>query len=68
MKFYIFDLLKCSSMDFFQTNEFINFFITLRRAEVIIWENFVLAKQDPGITKEGSHLAGMKLFTCNPRV
>ena len=32
----------------------INFFIPLRRANEITWENFVPAKQDLGSTKEGS--------------
>ena len=50
-------------MDIF--NVLINFFIPLRRAEAVTWENFVPAKRNPGSTKEGSRLAGMKLFTCN---
>ena len=40
----------------------INFFIPVRQAEAITRENFVSAKWDPGSTKEGSRLAGMKLF------
>ena len=31
-------------------------------------ENFVSAKRDPGSTKEGSRLAGMKPFTCNRKM
>ena len=46
----------------------INFFIPSRQAAVIKWENFVLAKQDPGCTKEGFHLAWMKRFACNHRM
>ena len=53
---------------FFQTDVLINFFIPPRRAEAITWKNFVPAKRDPGSTKEGSRLAGMKLFTCNRRM
>ena len=53
--------------EYFQTDVLINFFIPLRRAEVT-WENFASAKRDPGSTKEGSRLAGMKLFTCNRRM
>ena len=40
--------------EFFQTDVLINFFILLRLAEAITWENFVPTKRDPGITKEGS--------------
>ena len=46
----------------------INFFILPRRAEAITWENFVPVRQDPGCTKEGSRLAGMKRLTCNRRM
>ena len=53
---------------YFQTGVLINFFIPLRRAEAITWENFVPAKRDPGSTKEGSRIAGMKIFTCNRRM
>ena len=53
---------------YFETDVLINFFIPLRRAEAIAWKNFVPAKRDPGSTKEGSRLAGMKLFTCNCRM
>ena len=49
---------------YFQTD----FFIPLRRAEAITWKNFVPGKRDPGSTKEGSRLAGMKPFTCNRRM
>ena len=45
----------------------ISFFIPPRQDEAITWENFVPAKRDPGSTKEGSRLAGMKRFTCNHR-
>ena len=45
-----------------------HFFIPLRQAESIIWESSIPAKRDPGITKEGSRLAGMKLFTYNRRI
>ena len=45
----------------------INFFIPVRRAETITWENFFPAKRDAGSTKDGSGLAGMKLFTSNHR-
>ena len=38
---------------FFQTDGLSNFYITLRRAEAITWENFVPSKWDPGTTKEG---------------
>ena len=57
-------------MDFFK-NVLFNFFIPLRRAETITWRNFVPAKRDPGSRdpgKEGSRLAGLKLFTCNRRI
>ena len=50
---------------FFQTDVLINFFISLRWAEAITWENFVPTKRDPGSTIEESHLSGMILFTCN---
>ena len=53
---------------FFQTGVLINFFTPFRSAEAITWENFVPAKWDPGSTKEGSRLAGMKPFTCNRKV
>ena len=53
---------------YFQTDVLINFFIPLRRAEAIIWENFVPAKRDRGSTIEGSRLAGIKLFTSNRRM
>ena len=53
---------------YFQTDMLINFFIPLRRAEAITWENFVPGKRDPGSTKEGSRLAGMKFFACNRRM
>ena len=46
----------------------IKFFVALRRTEAITWENFVPAKWDPGSTKAGSRLAGMKLFPCNHRI
>ena len=49
---------------FSQTDVLINFFISLR-IEAITWENFVQPKRDLVNTKEGSHLVGMKLFTCN---
>ena len=44
------------------------FFIRLRLAETITRENFVPEKGNPGSTIERSHLAGMKLFTCNRRI
>ena len=53
---------------FFQTVVLINFFVPLRRAEAITWENFLPVKRDPGSTKKGSRIAGMKLFTCNRKV
>ena len=53
---------------YFQTDVLINLFIPLRQAEAITWGNFVPAKRDPGCAKEGSRLAGMKLFTCNRRM
>ena len=46
----------------------INFFIPPSQAEAITWEKFVPANRDPGCTKEGSRLAGMKRFTCNRRM
>ena len=52
----------------FQTDVLLHFFISLRQAEVIAWENFVRAKRGPGITKEGSCLAGMKLSKCNRKM
>ena len=52
----------------FQTDVLINFFLPLRRTEVITWENLVPAKRNPGSTKEGSRLAGMKIFTCNRKI
>ena len=54
--------------EFFEVDVLINFFIALRRAEAITRKNFVPAKRNPGSTKEGSLLAGMKLFTCNRRM
>ena len=65
------EILRSIEMYFyghFQTDVLINFFIPLRRAEAITWKNFVLAKRDPGSTKEASRLGGMKLFTCNRRM
>ena len=53
---------------YFQSDVLINFFIPLRQAETITWENFVPAKWDLGSTVEGSRLAGMKLFTCSRRM
>ena len=53
---------------FFQSDELIKFFILLRQAIAITWENFVPAKRDPGSTKVGPRFAGMKLFTCIPRI
>ena len=51
---------------YFQTDILVNLFIPLwRRAKAITWQNFVPAKQHSGRTKEGSRLAGMKLFTRN---
>ena len=47
---------------FFQTDLLINFFIPLKWAEAITWENFVPAKRDPVSPKDGFRLAGM-----NPR-
>ena len=55
-------------MQFFQTDVLINFFIPIRWAKAITWENFVPAKQDPGSTKEGSRFSGKKLFTCNHNI
>ena len=52
------------SMDIF----LIKFFVALRRTETITWENFVPAKRDPGSSKAGSRLAGMKHFLCNHRI
>ena len=54
--------------EFFQTDVLINFFIPLRVRVWVTWKNFVPAKRDPGSTKEGSRLAGMKLFTRNRRM
>ena len=53
---------------FFQTDVLINFFIPLRRAEAIAWENLIQAKRDPDGSKVGTRLTGMKLFTCNRRI
>ena len=53
--------------DTIEISSIINFFISPRRAETITWENFIPAKRDPGCTKEGSRLDGMKGFTCNHR-
>ena len=47
---------------YFQTDVLINFFIPLRRADANTCENFVPAKRDPGSTKEGSRLAGIKFL------
>ena len=58
------NVLLCTSIYFY----LINFFIPPRQAEAITWENFILVKRDPSCTKEGSHLAGMKHFTCNRRM
>ena len=63
-----YDLVKCVGNEFFQTDVLINFLIPLRQAKAIAWENFVSAKRDPGSTKEGSRLVGMKLFTCNRKI
>ena len=46
----------------------IKFFIPLGRDGMITWENFVPTKRDPGSTKAGSRLAGMKLFPCIHRI
>ena len=51
-----------------QTDVLINFFIPLRRAKAIAWENFIPVKRDPGTTKEGSCLLGMKFFKCNRKI
>ena len=48
---------------YFQTDFF---FILLRRAEAITWENFVPAKRDPGSTKAGSHDKIYEEFTILP--
>ena len=53
---------------FFQTDVLINFFIPLRGAEAITWENFVPGMRDLGSTKEGSRLVGMKLLACNRKI
>ena len=53
---------------YFQTDVLINFFIPLGWPEAITSKNFVPTKRDPGSTKEGSRLAGMKLFTYNRRM
>ena len=53
---------------YFDAYVLINFFIPLRPAEAIKWENFVPAKMDPSSTKQGARLAAMKLFTCNRRM
>ena len=53
---------------FFQADMLINFFIPLRRAKAITWENFVPAKRDPGSTKDGSRLVEIKFFTCNHKI
>ena len=53
---------------FFKTDMLINFFIPLRRTEVITWENFIPAKRDPGSTKEGFSLPETKLFTTNRKI
>ena len=53
---------------YFQTDVLINSYIPLKRAEAITWENFVPAKRDPGSTKGGSRLAGMKLLKCNRKI
>ena len=50
---------------FFQTDVLINFFISLRQPEAITWKNFVPAKRNPGMAKEGSRLTGMKLFNAS---
>ena len=49
---------------YFQVDVLIKFFILLRWAEAITWENFVPVKQDPGSTKEGPCLTRMNLFAC----
>ena len=53
---------------FFQIDLLINFFIPLRWAKSVTWKNFVLAKRDPGSTKEGFHLVKMNRFTCNRKI
>ena len=40
----------------------------LGELERMLWENFVPAKRYTGSTKDRSHHAGMKLFTCNRRM
>ena len=52
---------------FFQTDVLINFFIPLRRAEAITWENFVPANRYPNSAIEGFRLAGMTLFNVIAR-
>ena len=36
---------------YFQIDVLINYFLQLRRAETITWENFIQEKQEPGSTK-----------------
>ena len=47
---------------FFQTDVLIAFFILLRWAEAITWENIVPEKRDPRSTKEGFWDAGIKVI------
>ena len=54
--------------EFFQTDVIINFFIPLRRAEAIAWENFVPVNRDSSSNKEGSRLARTKLLACNRKI
>lgn len=42
--------------------------LTSYTSEMITWENFFPVKQDPGRTKEGSHLARMKFFSGNRKI
>ena len=50
---------------FFQTDVLINFFIPLRRAEAITWENFFPAKRDPGSHRGKSNFLGQFLTMFN---
>ena len=54
--------LKCTSYRYFQTNVLINFFIPLKRAEAITWENFVPAKLDPRCKKKDPTLPGWNVL------
>ena len=66
--FFLTDWRHMGRKDTIEIFSVINFFISPGWAETITWENFILAKRNPGCMKEGSRLVRMKRFTCNCRM